>query len=77
MEVDAVVNGKGQPKEKGKSKGKGKSDNGKGQPKGKGSSNGKVKRKSPSRRIRNPTASVSFVAKLDILPKIVITEFVL
>ena len=29
-----------------------------------------------ARRIRNPTASVLFAARLDILPNIVITEFV-
>ena len=43
VEVDAVVNGKGQPKGNGKSKVKGKSDKGKGQPKGKGRNKGKEK----------------------------------
>ena len=64
MEVDAVSKGNGQPK--------GKSDKGKGQPIGE-----KDKPVSQrARRIRNPTASVLFPARLDILPKIVITEFV-
>ena len=51
---------------------------GKGQPKGEGKSKGKGKseRAKRARRIRNPTASVLFAARLDILPKIVITEFV-
>ena len=79
MEVDAVVKGRGQPKGKGKSKGKGKVTRARDSPKEKSETRARGKEKPVSqraRRIRNPTASVLFAVRLDIVPKIVITEFV-
>ena len=77
MDVDAVS--KDSPKERARTKAKVRVTRARDSQKVKAKARAKGKEKLVSqraRRIRNPTASVLFAASLDILPKIVITEFV-
>ena len=67
------------PKERARAKAKERVTRARGSPKVKADTRARRKDKPVSeraRRIRNPTASMLFAARLDMLPKIVITEFV-